>query len=103
MRINSMHQDIVTRLPKDFEILASTAICKNQIMLSKNNNMISIQAHPEFTNAYTKGVIGLRVANGTFSKQFEIDIHEKMGAELDGLWFFGKCLSLLMNGKSFDD
>jgi|TARA_B100001093_G_scaffold515227_1_gene591078 GMP synthase (glutamine-hydrolysing) len=44
------HQDVVTKLPKGFKIIASTAESKLTIIENKKNNIYGIQFHPEVTH-----------------------------------------------------
>jgi len=47
--VKQMHNDSIT-LPEDFELLASSATCKNQLMKHKNKPLYTCQFHPEFYN-----------------------------------------------------
>lgn len=47
--VKQMHNDSVT-LPDEFELLASSNICKNQIMKHKTKRLYTCQFHPEFYN-----------------------------------------------------
>lgn len=48
-KVKQMHNDSVT-LPEGFELLASSKICKNQMMKHKQKPLYSCQFHPEFYN-----------------------------------------------------
>jgi GMP synthase (glutamine-hydrolysing) len=48
-KVKQMHNDSVT-LPDEFELLASSEICKNQLMKHKTKPLYSCQFHPEFYN-----------------------------------------------------
>jgi GMP synthase-like glutamine amidotransferase len=53
------HQDQVTRLPKDAEILAESKFCP-YFMVQVGRNMASVQGHPEFTPAYSRALMDRR-------------------------------------------
>lgn len=48
-KVKQMHNDSVT-LPNEFELLASSKICKNQLMKHKIKPLYTCQFHPEFYN-----------------------------------------------------
>ncbi|MCY1718939.1 hypothetical protein OU798_01210 [Prolixibacteraceae bacterium Z1-6] len=47
--VKQMHNDSVT-LPADFELLATSKTCRNQLMKHKNKSLYTCQFHPEFYN-----------------------------------------------------
>jgi GMP synthase (glutamine-hydrolysing) len=47
--VKQMHNDSIT-LPQDFELLATSKTCKNQLMKHKNKPLYTCQFHPEFYN-----------------------------------------------------
>ena len=49
MKVKQMHNDSIT-LPDEFELLASSATCKNQMMKHKKKSLYTCQFHPEFYN-----------------------------------------------------
>jgi GMP synthase-like glutamine amidotransferase len=55
-----MCQDQVLKLPPDSILLAQTPNCPNA-MFQVGNSMLGIQAHPEFSKAYDKALMELRV------------------------------------------
>jgi GMP synthase (glutamine-hydrolysing) len=48
-KVKQMHNDSVT-LPDDFELLATSTTCKNQLMKHKTKLLYTCQFHPEFYN-----------------------------------------------------
>lgn len=48
-RVKQMHNDSVT-LPHDFELLATSLTCLNQLMKHKQKPLYTCQFHPEFYN-----------------------------------------------------
>lgn len=48
-KVKQMHNDSIT-LPNEFELLASSEICKNQVMKHKTKALYTCQFHPEFYN-----------------------------------------------------
>jgi len=55
-----MCQDQVVQLPPDAQLLAVTDDCPNA-MFRVGNNMLGIQAHPEFSKEYDQALMELRV------------------------------------------
>lgn len=55
-----MCQDQVIRLPANTVTLASAADCPNAIVLA-GHSMLGIQAHPEFSAAYNRALMELRI------------------------------------------
>ncbi|HEV7380414.1 MAG TPA: amidotransferase [Dyadobacter sp.] len=55
-----MCQDQVLQLPPDSKLLASADDCPNAMFLV-GDKMLGIQAHPEFSRQYNKGLMELRV------------------------------------------
>ncbi len=53
------HQDQVTRLPAEAELLASSDFCPNS-MYQIGDHILSIQGHPEFSKDYSRALIELR-------------------------------------------
>lgn len=49
IKVKQMHNDSVT-LPKNFDLLATSNTCKNQLMKHKNKPLYTCQFHPEFYN-----------------------------------------------------
>nr|WP_319999079.1 hypothetical protein [uncultured Draconibacterium sp.] len=47
--VRQMHNDSIT-LPNDFELLLTSASCKNQLMKHKKKPLYTCQFHPEFYN-----------------------------------------------------
>ena len=48
-KVKQMHNDSIT-LPVNFELLATSAICKNQLMKHKQKPLYTCQFHPEYYN-----------------------------------------------------
>lgn len=49
-RCMELHRDEVKELPSEFEILASTEMCKIQAMKHNKKNLYGLQFHPEYYN-----------------------------------------------------
>lgn len=56
--LNAVHQDQVVLKPLNAQCLASSSFCENAI-LSYGDSILTIQAHPEFTNEYEKDLLSL--------------------------------------------
>lgn len=57
--MNAWHQDQVTVLPGDATPMAQTSFCANAA-LAYGRRALSFQAHPEFTNAFTRDLLEMR-------------------------------------------
>ena len=55
----ALHQDQVTRLPEDAEVVAGSEFCPYAV-LTYRDKAISIQPHPEFQPAYLRDLIEVR-------------------------------------------
>ncbi|KAJ3319917.1 hypothetical protein HDV06_005816 [Boothiomyces sp. JEL0866] len=66
--IQSMHKDHVVQLPPGFTALGSTELSPIQCMY-KPHKYFTIQGHPEFSAAYTKALINMRLKAGIFTPQ----------------------------------
>ncbi|NQU54434.1 MAG: gamma-glutamyl-gamma-aminobutyrate hydrolase family protein [Bacteroidetes bacterium] len=49
IKVKQMHNDSIT-LPNEFELLATSKTCKNQLMKHKQKPLYTCQFHPEFYN-----------------------------------------------------
>lgn len=57
--LNALHQDQVTALPDDAEVVAGSEFCPYAV-LAYRGNAISIQPHPEFDTDYLRDLIKIR-------------------------------------------
>ena len=57
--LNALHQDQVTRLPDDAEVVAGSAFCPYAVLVYRGS-AISIQPHPEFQTGYLRDLIRVR-------------------------------------------
>lgn len=57
--LNAWHQDQVTELPKDAQVIGSSAFCENAALVY-GDRIWTIQPHPEFESAYIDGLIRTR-------------------------------------------
>lgn len=60
--LNAWHQDQVVDLPPEASVCGSNDFCKNA-MLSYSNHVFTVQAHPEFSADYVKGLLTHRAAS----------------------------------------
>lgn len=63
--LNAWHQDQVTRPPGDARILASSPFCANAAMVI-GDAILTVQAHPEFSNAVLADYVRTRRGTGTY-------------------------------------
>ena len=59
LKIYVSHQDQVTELPEQAELLASSEFCPN-FMFQIDSNIFAIQGHPEFERGYSEALIDKR-------------------------------------------
>ncbi|TMV09574.1 type 1 glutamine amidotransferase [Ruegeria sediminis] len=57
--LNSWHQDQVTELPEGAKVLGSNDFCRNA-MVAYGDTIWTVQAHPEFSNEFLKGLMRTR-------------------------------------------
>jgi len=55
----AFHQDQVTEIPREAQVLASTDFCKHA-MLSYDDHALTIQPHPEFTREFLADLLEVR-------------------------------------------
>ncbi len=58
-RIMAWHQDQVTEVPKEAEVIGSNSFCENA-MLAYGDKALTVQPHPEFTAAFLADLIAAR-------------------------------------------
>ena len=86
--MHAMHQDQVTALPADATVLASSPFCANAMVTygdPEAPDAISVQPHPEFTDAYAAGLLELRSVN--IPPETTSKAHASLGKVADGLDF----------------
>lgn len=59
LTLNAWHQDQVIERPEGARVLAGNAFCENGI-LAYGDHIWTVQPHPEFSNAFTGGLIDKR-------------------------------------------
>ncbi|WP_375697711.1 type 1 glutamine amidotransferase [Pseudophaeobacter sp. TrK17] len=59
LTLNAWHQDQVIERPAEARVLAGNAFCENGI-LAYGDHIWTLQPHPEFSNAFTSGLIDKR-------------------------------------------
>lgn len=70
LRINQLHRDHVSTLPKGFKCLAFTKEnTENHITVSDNKQVITVQGHPEFNRGTMRIVIEKRMESGILPKE----------------------------------
>ncbi|KAF9583004.1 hypothetical protein BGW38_010441 [Lunasporangiospora selenospora] len=85
LRIQELHQDIVTGIPEKFTVLASTQHTMNQSMISNDRRIVTLQGHPEFNGPIMKEFIKARSASGVFSKELAEASMSVVDYELDNV------------------
>lgn len=89
--LNALHQDQVTDLPADAEVLAGSEFCPYAVLAYRGNAM-SIQPHPEFSPGYARDIIEARRATAipdadadTALETLNMPLHAQQAAE----WIVG--------------
>ena len=59
LHLNAVHQDQIVQLPAGAEVLASSGFCQYAVVRYAPN-MVSLQAHPEFSMAFESDLLRLR-------------------------------------------
>ncbi|KAJ3104424.1 hypothetical protein HDU96_008932 [Phlyctochytrium bullatum] len=101
VNILSMHKDHVCQVPPGFEVLMFTDICPVQAMRFQNQ-VITIQAHPEFTPHLVEEIIRLRTEAKVFTEEFKASATAVLneGRALDGVWFASKVIEFVRAGRA---
>ncbi|ORY76051.1 class I glutamine amidotransferase-like protein [Protomyces lactucae-debilis] len=84
LRLQQMHQDIVTIAPPGPRVVGSNAICDIQA-LYEPKRLFSVQGHPEFNEKTVKLLVEKRVAQGIVPEAYGKDAWNRAGDEHDGL------------------
>lgn len=59
VRLNAWHQDQVVVIPREAEVAASNDFCENAALVY-GDRAFTVQAHPEFDDAFIRGLIDTR-------------------------------------------
>ncbi|MDQ1899907.1 type 1 glutamine amidotransferase [Paracoccus sp. WLY502] len=59
LRLNAWHQDQVVVLPKDAQVAGRSEFCENAALIY-GDRAFTVQAHPEFTDDFIKGLMDKR-------------------------------------------
>ncbi len=78
--LNAWHQDQVTVLPKDARIAATNGFCENAALVY-GDRAYTVQAHPEFDDAFIDGLIEHR-AKGKVAQDLLDQARARMGGAL---------------------
>ncbi|WP_170396324.1 type 1 glutamine amidotransferase [Ruegeria arenilitoris] len=57
--LNAWHQDQVIELPQDARVLGTNTFCRNA-MVAYGDNVWTVQAHPEYGDAFIQGLMNTR-------------------------------------------
>lgn len=83
MRLNAWHQDQVVELPDDARVVARNDFCENAALVY-GDRVFSLQAHPEFDDAFIRGLIEHR-ARGLVSDDLQAEAIARMGRGTDAV------------------
>ncbi|KAJ3041283.1 hypothetical protein HK097_002304 [Rhizophlyctis rosea] len=95
IRIQSMHQDYVKRIPPSFEVYASTTLCPVQGLIQPNK-YLTIQAHPEFNGGVVTEIIKARKIIGVWPEETADKYLSTVNEPLDGVWFGAKIIGFFV-------
>ncbi|WP_347266199.1 type 1 glutamine amidotransferase [Paracoccus sp. (in: a-proteobacteria)] len=79
MTLNAWHQDQVVRPPAGARVVASNAFCENAALVY-DDRAFTVQAHPEFGDAFVAGLIGHR-AKGKVPEPLLAGARARMGGQ----------------------
>lgn len=95
LRIQSMHQDIVSELPRDWVNLASSDKCNAQFAVYKNR-YLCLQGHPEYTKDMVEMIVSVR--KHLWSTEFVDQVLETLEKEkVDSLYFVKMILDFVQS------
>ncbi len=100
LRFNAVHQDQVVKTPAEAEILAGSEFCPNAILAyggAESPLAVSIQAHPEFDDAYERALIETRE---TLSEAQRAQALASLGGRLDALDFAKRAFEALTRRRA---
>ncbi|KAK1145986.1 hypothetical protein N8T08_003634 [Aspergillus melleus] len=95
LRIQQMHQDIVSEYPPGVISLGSSPRCAVQGMYLPGR-FVTVQGHPEFTEEIVTEIVTLRGKAGVFSKEQAEDALERAKNEHDGVAIGATFLKFLL-------
>ncbi|WP_323717444.1 type 1 glutamine amidotransferase [Paracoccus aminovorans] len=78
--MNAWHQDQVVIRPEGAEVAASSAFCENAALVY-DDRALTVQAHPEFGDAFIEGLIVHR-AKGVVPEELQSQARARMGGPL---------------------
>ncbi|KAJ3114076.1 hypothetical protein HK100_001776 [Physocladia obscura] len=96
----SMHKDIVTVCPPGFSNLLTTDLCPFQSLL-KDDSILTIQAHPEFSAEVVREIIQLRKEIKVFNEDYADDLLAILAnnPQVESSWFSDKVVSFLLKAS----
>lgn len=83
--LNAWHQDQVTKVPEQARVIGSSPFCENA-MLAYGKTGLSVQAHPEFTRDFVKGLADTR-GPGLVPDDLLDKLNATLDAPLDQTYF----------------
>ena len=89
-----MHRDIVYEYPPGVDDLGSSEPCKVQAMY-KENELITVQGHPEFDAFMETEILQRRKAQGIFDDHFYEEAMQRINVQHDGVVVAQAFLKLL--------
>lgn len=104
MTIHQMHRDHIIDVPPGFQLLGSTPIANNQGMIKlytdkqpgsniwDNIHILTLQGHPEYTEAIVTGLAEIRSKNGTITPEEAADAERRRYWDHDGVGVVGKAI-----------
>lgn len=86
MSLHQMHRDAVLELPPNFQNLGSSDRCAIQGSYLPDQ-ILTVQAHPEFSDFIMSEILSMRHAQGIFSDDLYKDASERSTLPHDGDYF----------------
>ena len=97
LAIHQMHRDIVHTYPPGVEKLGASPRCLVQGMY-KQNEFISVQGHPEFTEGIMIPILKARNKMGIFQDEQTKEALKRSGDKHDGVVIMRAFLRFVING-----
>ncbi|KAK9702289.1 hypothetical protein K7432_011317 [Basidiobolus ranarum] len=97
LKLQQVHQDIVTYSPPGLEVLCSSNLCEVQAML-KPNHIFTIQGHPEFTPSIVEEITRFKEKAGSLSPELANEVYQQLNVSDDSIWLAKKIMEFMMGG-----
>lgn len=98
LRLNAWHRDQVTAKPEGAQVLATNDFCENAALLY-DDRMFTVQAHPEFPNAFVEGLMRTR-GPGLVPDDLMAAARDRFTKPLDDQTMAGRIATFFLNHQA---